>query len=782
MKKHLLVIGIIFLFIGMSFTSISGIQINNQIIRNSGRSDILYVGGSGEGNYTRIQYAVENASSGDTVFVYDDSSPYYENIKIYNSISLIGENNETTTIIHRIKDNIIFINADDVTIKNFRIKGSPYEYSGIEVKSSRNGTFENNNFTRNGNGIRFESSRNFTVENNYFYWNHKSGIRVDWSHYLTIKNNGFDQNKNHGIDCRDCVYYNEIINNDISNTYRDSISLWQCKYQNVSNNNLFDTVHIGSSKYNLIANNEINGDGHDGIRTTYSSDTRFNIIRGNTIYNCEFGIDSAAEDNIFYHNNFLDNGQQVRSPSYTENFWNDSYPSGGNYWDDYTGRDFFWGRNQNIPGSDGIGDTPYTIPSDRVYDYYPLMKPWERTKIYDAEHNLPVKVVFQPAFANDNNISVGKTEQQPRGGTFVKLFGGPDFDFGNCVQQTSDGGYIVTGFTQSFGAGEEDVWLIKTDSNGNMVWDKTFGGTDEDVGFYVQQTSDGGYVVAGVKDDYVGGKGLIWLIKTDSNGNLMWDKTFEELQYHLEGIWVCVQQTSDGGYIVTGGLWLIKTDSNGNLVWSRKLGETCNCVRQTTDGGYIITGMKDYDIWLIKTNSTGNKEWDKTFGGGNNDHGFCVQQTTDGGYIITGKQHYIPEGDCYIWLIKTDSNGNMVWDKTHSYDAVGYFVQQTTDGGYIITGYEWDFFSPNVYLIKTNSAGNEIWDSKFGYGSGSYCVQQTTDEGYILTGWGSGADVLLMKTDEYGRSRNKAVTNPMLLRLLERFPLLWRVVSRLNVR
>ncbi len=353
---------------------------------------------------------------------------------------------------------------------------------------------------------------------------------------------------------------------------------------------------------------------------------------------------------------------------------------------------------------------------------------------------------------------------------FVMMFGGNDNDEGKSVQQTTDGGYIITGVTGCYD--NCDVWLIKTDSQGNEQWNQTFGGSESDKGESVQQTTDGGYIITGSTSSFGNGNSDVWLIKTDSQGNEVWNQTFGGSGGYS------VQQTTDGGYIITGktvsnymglDIWLIKTDSQGNEVWNQTFGgdygDSGNSVQQTEDGGYIITGyihFNGHHVFLIKTDSNGNEEWTHTFVR-TYDIGNSVQQTTDGGYIITGSTHSFGGNDNDIWLIKTDSQGQEEWDKTFGgsdYD-IGYSVQQTTDGGYIITGLTGSFGNGNrdVWLIKTDSNGNEEWNQTFGGSERDmgYSVQQTEDNGYIITGYtnsfGNGSyDVLLIKTDSQGNT------------------------------
>ena len=338
-----------------------------------------------------------------------------------------------------------------------------------------------------------------------------------------------------------------------------------------------------------------------------------------------------------------------------------------------------------------------------------------------------------------------------------KTFGGTVYDKGNFVQQTSDGGYIVTGSTQSYGSGGNDVYLIKTDANGIQQWQKTFGGSDFDEGYSVQQTSDDGYFIVGVTRSYGSGLDDVYIIKTDPNGNQQWDNTFgwSKRDKGYSG-----QQTSDGGYIITGynslipgraeDIYLIKTDPNGDSLWERFLGGTGsdigNLVQQTSDGGYIIVGHTDsfgsgdLDVYLIKTDSIGTLQWEKTFGGTDYDVGKFVQETSDGGYIITGGTQSYGFGDNDVYLIKTDANGIQQWDKTFggNQSDYGYSVQQTLDGGYIIGGYTQSYGagSRDAYLIKVDSHGNQQWQKTFGgsVDDTANFVQQTSEGGYIVSG------------------------------------------------
>ncbi len=361
-----------------------------------------------------------------------------------------------------------------------------------------------------------------------------------------------------------------------------------------------------------------------------------------------------------------------------------------------------------------------------------------------------------------------------------KTFGSPHLDDAAYdIQQTNDGGYIIGGYARSYGIAYYNPWLIKIDSQGTMEWNKTFDyyslPTRAGRIWSVQQTSDNGYILGCTfvnmsKSNPDGAQNLpetsrgfinsLVLIKTDSQGHEQWNRTYAGLNYSW-CYWV--RQTSDGGYIVTGGgnassdgspdVFLLKTSSDGSLQWLKMYGrsdmdEEGHMVQQTSDGGYIITGMSDCNyvsdwgkMWLIKTDASGSLVWEKKFQATDNqvsvglkNYGNSVQQTSDGGYIIAGIMNY--EG-C---LLKTDANGNETWRKTPFLNDISFFcyaATQTTDGGYIATGNG---------LIKTDSVGNEVWNitipTPFTTG------QQTSDGGYIIAGSNNGyynGDVWVIK-------------------------------------
>lgn len=359
--------------------------------------------------------------------------------------------------------------------------------------------------------------------------------------------------------------------------------------------------------------------------------------------------------------------------------------------------------------------------------------------------------------------------------TWERAFGGVDGDLGLSVGETSDGGIIILGNTASFGAGGYDVYLIKTDRYGDTLWTRTFGGASTEYGYSMIETSSGNFVLACATSSYGAGGYDMYLIKTDNSGNLIWEKTFGGTGYDFG---YSIVETLDGGYVIAGttnsygaggyDLYLIKTDINGDSLWTKTFGGTGDdegySIVETPGGDFVITGLSDsysagdYDVYLIRADSSGNLLWEKTFGGINDDIGETVIVTTDGSFVITGEYG---SGIESAYLIKTDSNGNTLWTKTFGGIDVetSASVMETSGGDLVMVGSTYLIGANHyeVYLIKADNSGSLVWEKTLGGTSEDegYAVCETSDGGIVIVGktasYGAGNfDVYLIKTDADG--------------------------------
>jgi hypothetical protein len=341
-----------------------------------------------------------------------------------------------------------------------------------------------------------------------------------------------------------------------------------------------------------------------------------------------------------------------------------------------------------------------------------------------------------------------------------KSYGGSNSETLTSIKQTSDGGYIFTGSTRSVDGditnpkGNEDVWVVKLDQTGNIQWQKNYGGTNPDYGKSVEQTTDGGYIIAAATQStngdvafHYGNSGDdFWLLKLDSMGNLQWQKTFggnnQDLVYK-------VKQTPDLGYVLAGATtspdgnvtnpngtqdsWVVKTDQYGNLQWQKTYGGTSYehifDIKLTPDGGYITVGNTtsqngdittfygNTDFWVTKLDSVGNLQWQKSFGGSGLDTATFVENTPDGGYIVGGHTESADGNVTFLrgifdaWLIKLDASGNMEWQKTYGSSGLDYAhsLKVTPDGSYILLGTN----STNDYDVTGNHGSWDYWLVKF---------------------------------------------------------------------
>ena len=356
-------------------------------------------------------------------------------------------------------------------------------------------------------------------------------------------------------------------------------------------------------------------------------------------------------------------------------------------------------------------------------------------------------------------ILIGCLKAQIPDTIWTKIYGGNESDHTYDIEQTIDDGYIVCGTTNSFGNGESDIWLLKLNALGDTIWTKIYGGSQYDSGRDILLANDSGFVVIGYTYSFGNGESDIWLLKINETGDTLWTKTFGGIESDYA---YSVIQNTDGGYLIGGtslypgqlgsDIWLIKTDLNGDSIWTKRFGysdsleENCSDVINTNDGGYIIAGNTAgftsplSDVWIIKTNSFGDTLWSKYYGGSSFDWCTDIQQTADGGIIVTGFTDSFGSGGTDVWLFKIDETGNIVWDKVWggTDNEENYSVSQTDDGGYIIAGLTqsigvgWS----DGWLIKTNSLGDTLWTKTFEiFGQDKLTsVKQTDDGGYILSG------------------------------------------------
>lgn len=331
---------------------------------------------------------------------------------------------------------------------------------------------------------------------------------------------------------------------------------------------------------------------------------------------------------------------------------------------------------------------------------------------------------------------------------------------GRDVLTTSDGGYIITGMTETSIPDDSDIIIMKTNNLGDTLWTKTYGGTQADYPYAILNTNDGNYFIVGFTKSFGAGNSDTWLLKINPSGDTLWSKTYGGSGYDEARNIIA---TIDGNYMIVGrsktgsndDAYLMKINPAGTIIWKKNYGgpqiEIGHSVKECLDGGFVFMGQTwSYgkgmgDIYLIKTNPAGDTTWTKTFGGVGTDDGNDILVNTDSTFTI-GAETNSPDpqanGDIDVELLKVDMNGMLIWKKFYggTNKDVCHMIQATTDGGYIIaaTSRSFSWIKPDMWLIKTNSIGDTIWTRRYGYPDPyhehSYSVKQTTDGGYLFLG------------------------------------------------
>lgn len=379
--------------------------------------------------------------------------------------------------------------------------------------------------------------------------------------------------------------------------------------------------------------------------------------------------------------------------------------------------------------------------------------------------------------------------------TFEKTYGGPGFDDAHCMKPTADGGYVIAGSTWLSSGNSMDAALIKIDSIGNQVWFKSYGGQgDEDIHF-LAITSDSGFIITGHTNSYGAGGEDVFVIKTDEYGDTLWTKTFggaaDDASYGII-------QTSDGNFAVIGktkssgnggeDIYFLKIDPDGNLLIQKTYGGTVDdfarSVDNTSDQGFIIAGTTcstdsgDAEMMIMKINANGDSLWNKTFDFDSVTYGYSVEETSDLGFIVAG-YGYSYWGEYYsIVAVKTDSAGNKTWHYNSSnYDftfysskASAHAITQISDGTYLVSGandvelickttVDSGYYPSNLLLLNLTSNGNINWYREYYQSNGinemGTFAAPTADGGFIVCGYQgydykTDGDIYVLKTDASG--------------------------------
>lgn len=364
-------------------------------------------------------------------------------------------------------------------------------------------------------------------------------------------------------------------------------------------------------------------------------------------------------------------------------------------------------------------------------------------------------------------------------------------DKASAMDDTTDGGFVIAGTTYSVDGhvstsyGNGDIWIIKITSEGDIQWEKTLGGSRDDQVYSIEQTTDGGYIVAGFtrSDDHDVSfnhslNNDCWVIKLDISGNIVWEKTYGGTDRDFG---IDIKQTSDNGYVIAGttysidgdittsnlgngDCWIIKINSQGDLEWQKTIGtpakEAGQAILQADNGDYLFLGVtelpdseyhNDNDILLVRLSESGNIQWQKTFGGPRNDQPGSLYRIQDNGYIICGLTD-VSEGDfnADAWVIKIDEAGIIEWQRTYGGSGfdIANKIRQTADDGYIIAGntmspdgdvtgwHDPDEAYMDYWILKINTTGDIQWEKAFGSFDVDLAtdIRETEDGGYVVVG------------------------------------------------
>jgi PKD repeat protein len=379
--------------------------------------------------------------------------------------------------------------------------------------------------------------------------------------------------------------------------------------------------------------------------------------------------------------------------------------------------------------------------------------------------------------ASSPNAFVGGGTMSAAAVTFARGYGGAHEDTGFLAKATADGGFILAGDTESFGAGGQDFWLVKLDSSGGIVWQKTFGTTGGDVG-ELEQTSDGGFILGLWISAAGGGGSPFTLVKLTEAGAISWQKTYGTADDTFSSVMAIT-----GGYLLEGTKLdfqalesrhnILRLDTNGNIVWQKRYTSAkshTGIAQQLTDGSFIVSGTAssidtgDSDLFLAKLNSSGVIQWQRTYGGEGSDFGIYAVPAADNGFLVVGMTQSFgvnagSDQNFDAWLLKLDPSGNVQWTNAYGGANDEFATVQAADGGYTLAGITDSFGAGNddMFMAKLNSAGGLLWGKTYGGANDELGAigSDSSGGGYLLQGstdsFGAGNDDFwLAKLDTSG--------------------------------
>ena len=417
--------------------------------------------------------------------------------------------------------------------------------------------------------------------------------------------------------------------------------------------------------------------------------------------------------------------------------------------------------------------------STEIYDYVaPFELTWNTNNYDNGNHEVFIRLYDENQNKYDSETITLKVNNFL---VFSKTFGVEAIsESGHSILQLDDSSFVILGSI------DNKALLLKTDRYGELEWNQSFGGNQLlDIATHIHPTSDNGYIVSGTTESYGYGGSDIWLIKFNQNGLMEWNKTYGSINNETGGNGI---ETADGGFLVIGNIdrqgngdndiWLIKTNSQGDSVWTRTYGgeefdEGADIIL-TDDNGYVVLGSTksfgegESDIWIIKADSSGNEEWSKTYGNGSDDKGQYILKTYDGGYIIRYIINSFGDGNTSVGLLRINQNGQEIWTKTigGSTGITGASFEKISTDEYIMACSLFDYGDNayNAYIIKINDSGDVLWDKTFGSKEDDrgMSIIQTKDDGFIIVGstnnLGNGdkysSDLWLIKTNSEGNTVN----------------------------